>query len=357
MNGENYYIKISPEVLLSNIVQETLSGDTFGVYSGMSEILSGGTNGSSLLTGLTIPLMFTQTYDDMGYFTPFDGLILQKDVITNFLYKSFDDDPYSITLYNTSQELEGVSQFGTYTINWGDGTRIESFTTSAITHSYPNIVENYVITMTQVNPWGTVNVKKPISIPISGVTITNTEGTIDFTSKGGNWSGTPTSYNFIFSGDSANSVDEQISSNYVNVPFIVSGFTRTQINALKGYGLIKYDPARKVYKNGEFYGQVLSVGNEFTEYTINNVDYYDYPNGRTLYVVKSSGLTSNDLVAVPLVKDSKLMGVVNSPEIQTEVFVERGKNSAFEGLQRLGEVDNLGDLRRYGFGFFKINEQ
>jgi hypothetical protein len=357
MDSENYFIKISPEVLSSDIVQETLSGNTFGVYSGMSEILSGGTDGSSLLTGLTIPLMFTQTYDDMGYFTPFDGLILQKDVITNFLYKSSIDNPYLITLYNTSQELEGVSQFGTYTINWGDGTRIESFTMSEMNHSYPNINEDYIITMTQVNPWGVVNIKKPVSIPQTGVTITNPEGTIDFTSKGGNWSGTPTSYNFIFSGDSVNTVERQISSNSVNVPFIVSGFTKTQINALKGYGLIKYDPARKVYKDGEFYGQVLSVGNEFTEYTINNIDYYDYPNGRTLYIVKSSGLTSNDLIDIPIIKDPKLMGVVNPPEIQSEIFIERGKNSAFEGLQRLGEVDNLGDLTRYGFGFFKINEQ
>jgi len=56
IENENIYIRISPEVLSTDIVSETLSGNTFGVYSGMSEILSGGTNGDSLLTGLTIPI-------------------------------------------------------------------------------------------------------------------------------------------------------------------------------------------------------------------------------------------------------------------------------------------------------------
>jgi hypothetical protein len=45
-------IKISPEVLIFDIRPETYSGFTFGYYSGLTEILSGGTNGDSLLTDL-----------------------------------------------------------------------------------------------------------------------------------------------------------------------------------------------------------------------------------------------------------------------------------------------------------------
>lgn len=86
MKSDRTYYLISPEVLKSDIIQETYSGNTFGVYSGMSEILSGGTNGSSLLTGLTIPIVFTDTFNDLGYYTPFDGYILQKDVVNNFTY-------------------------------------------------------------------------------------------------------------------------------------------------------------------------------------------------------------------------------------------------------------------------------
>ena len=73
-----YYVKVSPENLKSDIFEETYSGVTFGVYSGMSYVLSGNTDGTSFLTGLTIPIVFNQTYDDLGYYTSFDGFVLQK---------------------------------------------------------------------------------------------------------------------------------------------------------------------------------------------------------------------------------------------------------------------------------------
>ena len=53
-------------------------------------------------------------------------------------------------------------------------------------------------------------------------------------------------------------------------------------------------------------------------------------------------------------KDEVLLKVIDQPQIQTNVFVERGKNSAYERVQRLGEVDNLGDLINYGYGFFNV---
>ena len=58
-----------------------------------------------------------------------------------------------------------------------------------------------------------------------------------------------------------------------------------------------------------------------------------------------------------LTKEEILFGVVSPPEIQSQIFIDRGKNSAFEGIQRLGEVDNIGDLISYGYGFFKIKEE
>ena len=93
----------------------------------------------------------------------------------------------------------------------------------------------------------------------------------------------------------------------------------------------------------------------YTSYTINNVQYYDYLDGTTLYIAESSGLTSNELVASAITKQEVLINVVDSPEIQSEIFIERGKLSGFESLQRLGEVDNLGDMVSYGYGYFRIN--
>ena len=58
MKQEKYYFKISPGVLKDDIIPESYDGNNFGVYSAMTEILSGGTNGSSILTGLTLPILF-----------------------------------------------------------------------------------------------------------------------------------------------------------------------------------------------------------------------------------------------------------------------------------------------------------
>jgi len=75
----------------------------------------------------------------------------------------------------------------------------------------------------------------------------------------------------------------------------------------------------------------------------------------TIITIKQ-GLTENMLDELPITKEEILMGVVSSPEIQSGIFIERGKDTAFEALQRLGEVDNIGDLTSYGYGFFKINK-
>ncbi len=60
------------------------------------------------------------------------------------------------------------------------------------------------------------------------------------------------------------------------------------------------------------------------------------------------------MVQDPLVKDELLLGIISQPEVQSNVFIERGKNSALERVQRIGEVDNLGDLIKYGYRFFNV---
>lgn len=355
MSEQKYYFKISPEVLKGDVVQEQLSGVTFGVYTGMTNILSGGTNGSSLLTDLSIPLVFNQTFDDMGFYTPFDGFMLQKDVVNNFIFSGDPTNQYKIFVYNTSDEFKKFLKLSQYTIDWGDGT-IEPFTESFpnyIEHTYAPLSDKYVIKLTQKNPWGVTDIEKPIYIPNTNVNITNPLGNITFTPQGGSWSGIPINYNFIFTGDSENNINAQVSEQ----SFIISGYTSSKLTDLKLYGPTKYDTSVVVKRKNQNYGRVTEITDDYTGYTIQNVDYYDYPNGSTIYFIESSGLTEDMMVAEPITKEEVLFGVVSSPEIQSQIFIDRGKNSAFEGIQRLGEVDNIGDLVSYGYGFFKIKEQ
>lgn len=352
-----YYIKISPESLSSDIVQETFSGFTFGVYSGMSEILSGNTGGTSLLTGLTIPIVFTESMNDLGYYSPFDGFMLQKDVVTNFIVSGDPSDIYTIRLYNTSETTKNFLQFSSYIVDWGDGFT-EPFTQvfpSYLSRTYPSTTSEYTITLKQTNPWGTTVIEKPVYLPHTGVTITNPQGNITFTSQGGSWSGIPINYDYIYFYDSDNTISGQTSDNFTTVPFPVSGFTFSQLNNLKLYGPTKFSVGVPIFKNNQVYGQIDLITPQYTAYTVNDIQYYDYPDGSTIFIVNSSGITSNDIIATGITKQEVLLDFVMSPEIQSEIFIERGKNSAFEGLQRLGEVDNMGDLNSYGYGFFKFN--
>ena len=85
--------------------------------------------------------------------------------------------------------------------------------------------------------------------------------------------------------------------------------------------------------------------------------YIDYSGGTTAYVLQSYGLTSDWLVAEPITKEESLLNIVYQPEVQSDIYIERGKNSATERTERLGEVDNIGDLVNYGYGFFKVVTQ
>ena len=332
MEAEKYSIVVSPENLSSDLLTTIYTASTIYAlgenecitpstpytentqtvitYSGLSYILSGGTNGSSLLTGLTIPILFNQTYNDIGFYSEFD---------------------------------------------WGDGSPIDSLTSTTINHNYIN-TGNFTITLSGSNPWGVTVIQKPVTIPYQLANVPNPSGNIVFTPQQGSWANTPLSYNYIYDLDSDISVQYQQSSNWTTVPFIISGYTTSRSLDLKRYGPNPYTVGYVFSKNNQVFGQINTMTPDFTGYTINNIDYYDLSNGKTFYVVNSSGITANDIVASAITKNEYLLDFVMAPEVQSDVFIERGKYTAFEQLQRLGEVDNIGDMERYGYGFFKINK-
>ena len=360
MDEIRYSIIVSPENLKSDIFTETYTSengtDVFGIFSGMSYVLSGGTNGHSLLTGLTIPVFFTQTINDLGIYSEFDGDLLQKDVLTNFLYSANTTSPYDVYVYNTSGDLTvSFLSFSSFYVNWGDGSPTQQISNQPLLHNYINTPDSYTISFSGVNSWGTTVIQKEIFVPVTGVTTPNLEGTVTFTPQSGNWSGIPTTYNFNFTGDSQNNYPSQVSSTYTNVPFSISGYTTSKLTDLKRYGPTKYTIGYQFIKNNQVYGQVDDINDNYTEYTINGIKYYDFPNGKTLYFVFSSGFTQDNITLSAITKNERLLDFVMDPEVQSNVYIERGKYSAFEPLQRLGEVDNIGDLVKYGYNYYKIN--
>lgn len=352
-----YNIIISPETILSDLTKVNYQGQEVGVYSAMTQVVTGGTNGNSILTGLTIPILFRETSTDLGYYSPFDGALVQQDVVSNFIFSATTGSPYTYYVYNTSDQFQKFLELSSYRIDWGDGSPIElltGYTPNSISHVYPSSTNSYTITLTQNNPWGQVKVEKTVSIPYKQTTIFNPLGRAFFSPMIGNWSATSVSYDFIFSGDQYNEVSYQVSSAYTNIPYIVSGECASRVSELTFYGFPTYRVGVPVIRNNQIWGVLSATSVEFTAYTIQNINYYDLQDGSTIFFVQSSGFTEENITADPITKDESLVKVIDQAQVQTNVFVERGKQSAFERVQRLGEVDNLGDMIRYGYGFYNV---
>lgn len=297
MNEDYYYIKISHENVLNDIFPEPYTANTYVItgitgtccyississdtvyvtgltyaYSSMADILSGGTNGDSLLTGLTIPILFRETAVDIGYYSVFDGAIMQADVVKNFVFSATTSLPKRYYFYNTSEtQLRTFLQLSTYSVDWGDSSPLQTITTTSPNYIYHDYINSgsYLITLIQNTPWGTNTVKKTVVVPFTGTTIQNPNGSAYFTPNIGSWSATSISYDFIFSGDSDNHISSQTSNNYVSVPFLVSGYTTSRINELSQYGVTKYPLYVPTIKNGQQFGVITTMSPSYTGYTI-----------------------------------------------------------------------------------------
>ena len=355
---------IDPCCLTATTFSATTTGTT-GVYLPMEYVLSGNTGGTSFLTGLTVNLMFTESTVDIGYYSPTDGLILQLDVLNNFIVTANTINPYTFTFYNTSDlELIKFLQLVTYTLDWGDGSAPQAVLgISPITHTYPVSQTSYTITLTANSPWGISKVQKNVIIPYTNATIPNPSGSITFYPAGGSWSATPITYDYNFTGDSNTDINDYYSYNYTSVPFPITGLTLSSVNDLAQFGpkTSLYDGKFKLGVQvtgttgaiGTFWGP--DPNNLYTAYTINGMTYLDYED-YTVYVTDSYGLVPGDIVLSALTKNEALLNVIDQPEIITNVYVERGKYTPLENIQRIGEVDNVGDLEKYGYKYFNIEK-
>lgn len=409
MSANTYRIRISPEVINGDVFKVSYIGDSYldqqkipfccdiytrevtkyidgsaYVYSSMTQILTGATGinaagmnvtkniskatlkrGTSLLTGMTIPILITENTVDVGYYSVFDGMIVQQEVMTNFLFSANTLSAYTYNFYNTSDvEFKKYLEFSSYEIDWGDGTpkqTVTNFSPSFYSHPYSQSGE-FTISMSGMSPWGSNVVKKTVTVPFTNATILDPKGTTCFTPMGGSWSATPVCYDFIYSGDASCQTYKSGINPYLTVPLVVSGYTQSSVADLRVYGnkstLVDgyYNQGVQITGTtgvvGTYWGGKTSGPKLYTGYTINGVDYYDFSDGTTVFVV--SGVTPIDTVCEPIVKNEALLNVIDEPEVQSNVFIERGKVSGLESMERLGEVDNLGDLEKYGYKFFNI---
>jgi len=82
--------------------------------------------------------------------------------------------------------------------------------------------------------------------------------------------------------------------------------------------------------------------------------YNDYNKILATVQFKSEGwnVTNSSLSAIT--KEEHLLGIINEPEVFSDVFIDRGVTTATEMLLRLSEVKSVEHLDNYGNGFFNV---
>jgi len=69
------------------------------------------------------------------------------------------------------------------------------------------------------------------------------------------------------------------------------------------------------------------------------------------------GWNNTNILLSASTKEEYLFGVIFKPEIENQVFIDRGITSVMDKHLRLSEINDLRGLVNYGNGFYKINKQ
>ncbi len=73
------------------------------------------------------------------------------------------------------------------------------------------------------------------------------------------------------------------------------------------------------------------------------------------YIGQGWNQTNTSLAAIT--KEEYLFGIVSRPEVENDVFIDRGQTNVMDLHLRLSEITNMEELVRYGNGYYKINKQ
>ena len=273
-----------------------------------------------------LTVFLDQDFNDIGFYTPFDGGIFQKDLFSNFItvVESGTTDTISLT-NSTPFGLYGFTQGFSFTVDWGDGSSQQvQYPTIELTHQYTQ-TGNYIIGVQMVAPWGITSMSQPITIPYysgSSLVVSNPNLSFTYNSPSGN----SVTQNWMYSSfgplDSGTNVSQYVTANYAPVPLTVTGITDSQLINFSTYST---QPSNSAFlPNGYFlnqpvplggeiqvgigdfqttlFGEIISASANFTAYTIsdggslnNPVQMYDYSNGITIFEVDTVGLNQYNL--------------------------------------------------------------
>lgn len=76
----------------------------------------------------------------------------------------------------------------------------------------------------------------------------------------------------------------------------------------------------------------------------------------TKFEFNSEGWNNLNSSLSAITKEEYLLGIISPPEVQSDVFIDRGATTVMESHLRLSEIESLEHLIDYGNGFYNINK-
>jgi len=253
----------------------------------------------------------------------------------------------TIKIYNTinTNKLRTLID-SVFTISWGDGyTEDLAMPTVYMgnlpyaTHTYSSDGE-YEVEISVISPWRVDKLKRIISIPIVNQEFPTDLGRLCFEVPYSN----PTWYqsqNYLQDYRELTGVTDN-----ANISFL--GVGKSRIDEFKLYGSSVSSGVTEFYNTN---------GDLITGYTIDGLFYMDYPDGYTHITGTTSSYYQDEVYQGMITRDEHLIGFIDTPQISSDIFVERGKQGVMERNLRLGEIESTGELEIYGSGFFKVRKQ
>ena len=252
-----------------------------------------------------------------------------------------------------------------------DGTcEIPGCTDDGTDLSFPGRPNGYLGTASNYNSNATVNNDSCIYVDCeygcTDQTSTNydADATCDDGTCYGGCCGTEeddTGLNYVITGFTDSKIGQILWPGFSNASSVMEATTNPVMT--NKYGVNPYYPLiKRVPSLGMNDGWTVINENLYTAYTINNIHYWDYsttptpsPIGNdviTRFAVQMTNCCPGCLY--PDIKEEWTLGHVFPPQIENNVFIDRGQISIFEEYYRITEVKKIEDFDNYQGGFFNI---
>ena len=257
--------------------------------------------GTLTATTFYIKILLTQNIDDMGMFTDMDYIVKDKAAT-----------PVDYTLLTNKLTELGVT--------------------------FPFMNGAYIPTITKLNtPQNLWNV---LRYP---------------TNKESNY------YNFVdlvITATTDSRIEDVTSYSAVN-PFRTNFDVNTE--TYKNYEGISIDGVDRIKSMGDPKIYVFDTPNDIklgTDAQVSGLQFKEY-SATTNSVVRyiGEGFNETNISLSALTKEEYLFGIISPPEVENDVFIERGITSVMDMHLRLSEIKNLRELESYGNGYYKLNKQ